>query len=267
MHRKHSFPLLLTAIFLLLAKSSASYALDISLGFLSPSDTNSSKVLIMKGEIKEGDYEKLLSMYNLNPTRFQALTLVLASEGGDISEAIKIGNLIKRSYQPVFVNPEIGKCASACFLIYIAAVERGAYAESVGIHRPYFTSPYFKDKSVSNIEVQQKEIYNKTKKYLEAMDTPQYLIEKMLSLSSTEIYWLTDTDLAAIGNRPNWYDQLLVDRCQLNKSLENGYRSEGNNFKYAAEAITNLKSVFECAYIFSSDEGVKNIKSLATNRK
>ena len=130
------------------------------------------------------------------------------------------------------------------------------------------TSDYYSKKSISNIEAKQKLIFKETRKYLESMDVPQYIIEKMFSLSSNEIYWLTDKDLVNIARRPSWYDQLLVDRCGLNKSLENGFLTEGEAFQYAYEAKANLNQVFRCEAEFTSEEGISNIqKLLATEKK
>ena len=153
----------------------------------------------MSGEIRRGDYERLLSFIARDPERFRASIVVLASPGGDLLEAIKIGNVIKASYQTVYVNHLVGPCASACFLIYVAAVSRVGTVPSIGIHRPHFEPHYFSKLSVGQAEVKHKELMREVRAYLEARDVPQHLIEKMFSLSSDEVYWLTWNDLARIG--------------------------------------------------------------------
>jgi hypothetical protein len=211
----------------------------------------------MSGEIQRGDYERLLSFIRKDPERFRVRTVLLASPGGDLLEAIKIGNIIKASYQSVFVNHSVGRCASACFLIYVAAVSRSATVPSIGIHRPYFEPHYFSKLSISQAEAKHEELMREVRAYLAARDVPQYLIEKMFALSSNEVYWLTWDDL----------DQLLVDRCKLNKQLEQGFMKEGSKFRYADEARVHIANVARCEEELTSTDGASNLRKLLSGMK
>jgi len=102
----------------------------------------------------------------------------------------------------------------------------------------------------------------KIRGYLEEREVPQYLIEKMFSLSSDEVYWLTYNDLDRIGLRANWYDQLLVDRCKLNKQLEQGFLKEGSRFRFADEARVNIAHVAQCESHLTFTEGASNLRKL-----
>jgi hypothetical protein len=66
----------------------------------------------------------------------------------------------------------------------------------------------------------------------------------------------------SIGIRANWWDQVLVDRCQLNKKLEFEYLSDGNESPRAAEARKHIHDVAVCAYSISADDRLKNLEQL-----
>jgi hypothetical protein len=218
--------------------------------------------IAMRGEIQRGDYQRLLTFIRADPQRFKGRTIVLASAGGDLLEAIKIGTLFKSTYKSVFVNQDIGVCASACFFVYVASVNRIALPSSLGIHRPYFAPAYFGHLSVAESEKQYGALLGRVRSYLQDREVPQYLIEKMFSLASSEVYWLTVEDLDAIGPRPSWYDQFLVDRCRLNKELEQGYMREGEAFPLAGAAKANIAAAATCEYLFTATAADANLQKL-----
>ena len=98
--------------------------------------------LVFSGEIFPGDYDALLSKIMADPNRFlEQNKLILASDGGDVAEAMKIAKLVKSLYTAVIVGPLTGRCVSACFLIYAAASQREADGERlIGINRPYLVA-------------------------------------------------------------------------------------------------------------------------------
>jgi hypothetical protein len=170
----------------------------------------------------------------------------------------------------------MGECASACFFIYVAAVERSAVGtwprgwrpgdprppfskdDAVAIHRPYFEPAYFAGLGVAEAEVKYRKLLIEVRRYLRAREVPEYLSEKMFSLASNEAYWLTREDLGRIGARPSWYDQLLVDRCNLNKQLERDL-AEGKN---VGAALKQVREVSRCAYSLGAAQGLSNLYSL-----
>ena len=100
--------------------------------------------VVLEGTIASGDYDKLLSFVDAND---------LASLGGSVTEAIKIGRLVRalklETIIPVQVRGDLREklaerhkltnpkanyvCASACFFVFVAG------APILGIHRPYLT--------------------------------------------------------------------------------------------------------------------------------
>ncbi len=84
-------------------------------------------------------------------------TVYLASQGGDVLEAMKIGRLIRKlryeTFGPLNFDGHIVShvkfdkqnltCASSCFFLLAAGIER--VGNVVGIHRPYLPEQRYKE--------------------------------------------------------------------------------------------------------------------------
>jgi hypothetical protein len=246
---------------------SSAHAVDLTYGSLDPNNRQSDNAVILTGEIRKGDYDAIRRFARKDPDRFHSRTVVLASQGGDLIEAIRIGTFLRKTYMTVFVNPDIGRCASACFLIYVAAVERSSVVPGLGIHRPYFAPSEFQRKPLPEAEKKNRQLMRAVRNYLDDQEVPHYLIEKMFSLASTEIYWLNWEDLNRLGTRANWWDQVLVDRCRLNKGLEQEYLNRGDDAPRAAEAKKHIHEVAVCSYEISAHERFRNLIQLLNASK
>jgi hypothetical protein len=115
--------------------------------------------VVLEGTIVSGDYDKLLSFVDANEAR----SIYLASPGGSVTEAIKIGRLVRALKLETIVPVQVGgdlrekltewhkltnpkanyMCASACFFVFVAGVKRRDHDllgdPILGIHRPYLT--------------------------------------------------------------------------------------------------------------------------------
>jgi hypothetical protein len=222
---------------------------------------------LLQGEIRPGDYNRLLDFIATDFYGYFGKTLILASPGGDVREAMKIGALVKSSYQTVFVDSKIGECASACFFIYVASHERDATWPSIAIHRPYFAKSYSAGLSIKEWEVKQSALIRQVREYLRAQDVPGYLVEKMFSLSSSEAYWLTETDVNNLGPRALWYDQLLVDRCGLDKSLYENFRLNAIPEKDKDRAKAHIAEVDRCSWEQIAVEREAALRKALASRK
>jgi hypothetical protein len=81
--------------------------------------------LVLSGDIESGDYDRLLTKIAQDQNRYLGQNrLILASERGDVAEALRIAKLVQALVTTVVVNPQAGRCVGACFLIYAAAAER-----------------------------------------------------------------------------------------------------------------------------------------------
>lgn len=183
--------------------------------------------IYLEGEIRRGDAEHIVAtaLESMDPT--MPFQMFVSSNGGDISEAMKIVSLIKGAKWDVLV-PQGKVCASSCFFMYIAGVERisgngvnddGTLLSEdfrkkytfgvVGIHRPYFKDPSGNFESQQN----QKKLMNDVKKYLVEEGVAQYLIDEMMSHPSNDIYWLRDRDLQGIGKYRPELEEILINKC------------------------------------------------------
>lgn len=255
----------LCAPFLLAALSGGVTAAEFSYG--SADESSVDFAVVIKGKIVPGDYERLLDFIEDDPARFRASLILLASPGGDLVESMKIARLVKSTYQSVFVNGAKGSCASACFFIYVSAVERGATNRALGIHRPYFAPENFARKRLAEAEEMQRKLLKEARAFLEDREVPQYLIEEMFSRASDEVYWLDTADEERIGERAHWYDQVLVDRCGLDKELESGFANQGNEYPRLKEARENLEKVWQCSADLTAEESMSNLKAILDARR
>ena len=110
--------------------------------------------LVVSGEIMNGDYERLLAKIMGEENRFLSLNkIILASDGGDVAEAMKIANLVNSLFTEIVVGPRTGRCVSACFLIFAAANQRATEGEHlIGINRLYFADPAAPSLAAADVE-------------------------------------------------------------------------------------------------------------------
>jgi hypothetical protein len=180
------------------------------------------RFLHFQGEIVRGDYQRVLSVIRKDPDEFLRYDWQLNSGGGDILEAIKIGDLIKDLYLRINVADEHNRdarCASACFFIFVSSVSRNAIDGTVGIHRPYFAQGYFANLSPEDAQKKYAQLTKTVRDFMSKNDVPDALIGRMFGLASNEIYWLDGGDLESIGDRPAWFDQYLLSRCGFNSRM------------------------------------------------
>ena len=207
--------------------------------------------LLLKGEILPGDYDALLRVIQNSPERFwRSIGFVLASPGGDVQESMKIARLVKGTFKSVFVGPAAGPCVSACFFIFVASARREAMAKNVGIHRPYTHPGRLHSMSPLEAEAAQTDALNQSRLYMENLGVPTNLIDTMFQRASTEVYWLSKSDIEEqLGRRPPWFEQFLIGRCNLDKSLERKYFESDST-----ELLDKLLAVDACGVRLSKPE-------------
>lgn len=97
--------------------------------------------LTFKGEIVRGDARKLAQVLIDNGPSISLINL--NSPGGNVAEAIEIGEMIKALRIDTTVQKN-AKCASACFFMWMnGSMRKAGWVGSrsfgtVGLHRPYF---------------------------------------------------------------------------------------------------------------------------------
>jgi len=151
----------------------------------------------IEGPIEKGDYEKFRGI--VRNTGGQYTGIVLASPGGDLIEAMKIGSLIRRMrfwtkapfdlYEGANQLLTFGikdvknrTCSSACFFILVAGVRR--IGSEIGIHRPYLPSERYREIGADDAISAAKKIRQISQKYLIEMNVPLELIDRMFNVPS-----------------------------------------------------------------------------------
>jgi hypothetical protein len=228
--------------------------MDFSLTRQNPFDADVQLVnpaLLMRGEIRPGDYDRLLKFAMHSGFYLPLTDAILSSPGGDIEEALKIGRLIKQLYMSMNVGPVTGYCASACFIIFASAVERQTSPGMVGIHRPYLSRETLRSLSPRAAEAAETAALRDAEQYLRDLRVPRNLVDIMFEQASTEIYWLSDDEfMHQLGRRPAWYEEFLIARCGLDKAAEEKYFVDEANAKPVAEITAPAK----CGWRLTRDE-------------
>lgn len=196
--------------------------------------------IIIKGEIVPGDYERLIEIIKYMdqpPASYQ-----LDSKGGDVMEAIKIGNMLRDTYTPVTVlNTQI--CASACFFILVGSPDRFLFDDArIGIHRPYFKKSYFSSLSASEAENKYRKLQTTVQRYLLKMGVPQNFTDMMYRISSEDVNWISGVNFnEKIGEKSPFYEELLLSKCGHDLTAEEYeiYYNRGN--KYSKKLVRTVQ--------------------------
>lgn len=177
----------------------------------------------VRGPIELGDAEKLRRLIISDRTRARrALGVMLESPGGSVDEAMKIGRIVRTMFYSA-QSGGFGKsagpgsiCASACFLIYVAAVKREAYENTLGIHRIY-VRPNTSSMTAARAAEMLRSANKAVRDYLEEMDVPLKFIDRMRASSSLEIDWLSMSDALDLGLFAPFWEEYLVQQCNYRK--------------------------------------------------
>jgi hypothetical protein len=194
--------------------------------------------LVFSGEIIPGDRDRLLSKILDNESRFLSQNkIILASDGGDVAEALKIAALIKSLHTEVIVGPMTGRCVSACFFIYAAAEQREADgAGLIGINRPFLADAGARQ---TNAAMAESQALTQVRAFLRENAVPEYLVGEMLQHDSDDAYWLSADDERNLGFRTQAYSQYLKTRCAWDDAIERD--------AYAGKRpIDDLKQMLKC---------------------
>ena len=111
-----------------LAPLRPAYGMEFSITTTSPLSGTERKLnyVLLKWEIVPGDYNRLLEFAVNNNVDLAQHPIILASPGGDVSEALKIGELLKRLYVAAVVGPVTQKfmVSSVSYSVAMLRVKR-----------------------------------------------------------------------------------------------------------------------------------------------
>lgn len=184
--------------------------------------------LVLSGEITTGDYAALLTKILGDESRFLAQNkIILASDGGDVAEALKIAQLVKSLHSRLSVGPLTGRCVSACFYIYAAAAEREVDGEKLlGINRPFIadTQPAAATETVpaahATIAPVETRALTQVRAFLQDNAVPGYLVDEMFRHASDDAYWLSADDEKNLGSRSQSFKRFLAEKCAWDEKIE-----------------------------------------------
>ena len=176
--------------------------------------------LVISGEIIPGDYDCLLSKIMEDEDRFLTRNkIILASDGGDVTEALKIAQLVKSLFTEVIVGPLTGRCVSACFFIYAAANPRRTDGERlIGINRPYIA--HSEAVSRPGPAIAENSALARVRAFLRENAVPNYLIDEMYRRASDDAYWLSADDEKNLGYRSPAFARFLTKKCAWDDDVE-----------------------------------------------
>jgi len=242
--------------------------------------------IILEGTIVPGDYDRLQKLINENcPSKSWNLScpseIYLASPGGSVREAIKIGRLVRMLRLGIEVpidqpanlrqqsvgllklqNPKLNYlCASACFFIAVAGVERSpdfrATKPILGIHRPSMTDADLKTLGADQVIASAVQVRAIVEAYLKEMGVPLKYADLMFSVPKDQVRWLTieeyQTDFAGIVSEiEDWLQARCGNSAELAKHYDDlrGQSAEvmamrsaiGEKFKIQAQCRLTLKN-------------------------
>ncbi|TKB08402.1 hypothetical protein [Desulforhopalus sp. IMCC35007] len=165
--------------------------------------------LLLSGQIEPGDLNKIVKA--VSPPNSFPKYFTLDSSGGDVLEAMKIGHFIRETASGTCVNKT---CASACVFILVGGVSKTAWPSSdIGLHRPYFKPEHYASLSLNEAEGGYAKVRNATRKYLVDMEVPTAYIEKMFSISSDDVYFLSETEKESLLVSPSAYSEWVRAKC------------------------------------------------------
>lgn len=259
MNKKSIFYFICAVLFCLVNQAAAA---DVKLSYSASYQQNTG---LLYGEILPGDTQKVARFFIKNPgVKF----LVLDSRGGDVIEAIRIGELVWALRISVEVADR-GLCASSCFFIWMNGAYRVSMTESyqggsrpVGLHRPFLSNP---KNSEGSLQLQSK-VMIEVRNYLESNLIPRRLIDIMMTRPSNDIYWLTSNDVAELGYYPPALEELYIAKCQANirqLSVQHIQAYSKNDSQEKARLEAQFRTMFDCTNSLDLEANAAAIKKVA----
>jgi len=178
----------------------------------------------MTGEIRSGDAKRLRAVLTADKSRVgDDRFLMLESPGGDIREALKIGDIVKSAMlittlvrvADLEADRRITRrCVSACFLVFLAGSDRKVMWGQLGTHRPYFDRAMYRNHSPLQISQAQLELEDAVRRYVRAHGVSDQLIGRMMAHSSKDVYWLSDSEQAELEGEQSWFQEFMIATCK-----------------------------------------------------
>ena len=194
-----------------------------------PNCRNPDKHIYVIGEIVNGDADRFeASLRQIGPG---VPTVELRSQGGSVAEAFKMGRLIRSLYLSTnTVEPTYGpamcaressifginvpcQCTSACFLIWVAGLQRNGaeiYLHRIRFDRDFFSNLNFQDAG-KTYQAGMEAVHS----YLTEISIPDRYYDKMLRVSSNEVERLSESVTNELIQGDVTYSEWLLSKCPI----------------------------------------------------
>ena len=174
--------------------------------------------VVLEGKIEFGDFDKF-KKFVLEDDK--VVEIYLASPGGNLNEALKIG-MLTRVLQLSTVVPSKAltnqarelavaqhdlrqskanyMCGSACFFVFVAGINRksdGLGPAILGIHRPSLSDKAKKTLEYDQVAAAADQMRSAVVKYLTIMDAPVRYAAEMFAVPSGRIRWIRNDEFDA----------------------------------------------------------------------
>lgn len=181
----------------------------------------------IRGPIAPHDYRRLIRFIHplVNPDHFNAFMyggIALDSPGGDVASALRIAELVERSFIDTRIEKG-GSCLSSCFLIWAGGLNRAAgRSTTIGVHRIVLA------RSEVDLGVYAKAVTpaaDAAEAFLVRQGIPRKIIDRLNDTPPTDMFilsnrWLMDEGLFdAIHMRPMYLD-VVEKKCGGHPAME-----------------------------------------------
>lgn len=125
--------------------------------------------------------------------------------------------MVRRGHTKVL---PVSTCNSSCALIVFGGT-RNLQRGDIGLHRPYYDKSYFSNLGRNEAEAQYDKLTEYIRSYMEEMDVPNVVADKMFTVSSGDIYKISMEQYRGLaGEYPPAYHEWLKAKCGMLKKGE-----------------------------------------------
>lgn len=180
---------------------------------------NGRYLINLRGEITTGDAARLEALITSQPEKYlRTNSMRLESPGGSVLEAMLVADVVERAALGVSVERD-AICASACFFIWAAADYRLSYQTSrIIIHRPYFPTESVSVENFSSASAATMRTTSIARNYLVDRGVSSAIVDKMMTLPSTEGYELTAKDRTDFGFMAPVLEEKAIAACGVSNA-------------------------------------------------
>ncbi len=209
--------------------------------------------IILEGKIEAGDYNKLVKLidddcdHEFKGKPACADGIYLASPGGDLIEAMKIGRLVRKLRLETHVPSDLPSpyrqkreailkdakanymCASACFFVFVAGINRkrdiGLGPPILGIHKPYLSDIELKRLSGNQVIASAGRMRTLVDDYLKEMGVPAKYADLMFSVPKDQVHFVNEDDFESdfegyIPELRDWIEANCSNLTDVEKNVE-----------------------------------------------